>query len=66
MSLFIAGAVVGLDSMAHLKENVAMTSKFTPFSSEEMRQLTRAVRGELAHVGPPPWEHPDYDDRVIV
>ena len=62
----IASAVVGLDSIVHLDENAAMASNFKPFSADEMRQLSRAVRGELSRVGPPPWEHPDYDDRVIV
>ncbi|MDF3129674.1 aldo/keto reductase [Kiritimatiellaeota bacterium B1221] len=58
-------AVVGLDSLAHLNENVAMATNFTPFTKEEMTHLTRISTRVLANTQPP-WEKPGYQDGALV
>lgn len=61
----VACTIVGLDSVAHLEENVAMASQFEPMSPALMTEMTEFVRGELANLGPPPWKQPGYNDTFI-
>ena len=58
----ISPTIVGLDSIAHLDENVAMTSGFTPMSSKEMADMSRIIKNDIASLGAPPWERPGYED----
>lgn len=58
----IATTIVGLDSMAHLKENIEMASNFTAMTSEERVALSVKVKTDLAHFGDAPWENRKYDD----
>ena len=58
----ISTAIVGLDSMAHLEENVAMTCRFEPMDKGLMAEMSQFVRNELANLGEPPWKRPGYVD----
>ncbi|MEX0322757.1 MAG: aldo/keto reductase [Puniceicoccaceae bacterium] len=60
----ITTTIVGLDSIAHLEENVAMASNFTPMKKEEMASFSSTVKSELATMGDAPWMHPEYEDGV--
>lgn len=60
----VACAIVGLDSLAHLEENVAMTHNFEPMDTDMMGQMSDFVREELAAIAPAPWTRPGYDDCV--
>ena len=58
----ITTTIVGLDSMAHLEENIAMASRFTPMKRDEMIAFSEKVRSDLAPFGQAPWENPAYQD----
>ena len=60
----VACAIVGLDSLAHLEENAAMTHNFEPMDTDLMGQMSDFVREELAALEPAPWNRPGYDDSV--
>ena len=60
----IATTIVGLDSIAHLDENVAMASNFTPLTSSQMAEMSHIVKAELAGMGAAPWDRPGYQDGV--
>ena len=60
----VACTIVGLDSMAHLEENVAMARHFTPMETGLMAEMSAVVREELARVGEAPWRQPGYVDGV--
>ena len=60
----IATTIVGLDSIAHLDENVAMASNFTPLTSGQMAEMSHIVKSELAGMGAAPWDRPGYQDGV--
>jgi aryl-alcohol dehydrogenase-like predicted oxidoreductase len=60
----VACAIVGLDSLAHLEENAAMTHNFEPMDTDMMGQMSDFVREELAAIAPAPWTRPGYDDCV--
>ena len=62
----VSTAVVGLDSMAHLDENAAMCASFSPMTKDEMATLSTQARGDLAALGPAPWERKGYEDQVLV
>jgi len=62
----ITTAVVGLDSIAHLDENAAMTTGFTPLSQELLAEMRGIVRDSVASIGPAPWQRPGYQDRSLV
>lgn len=54
-------ANVGLDTLEHLKENIAMTANFKPMSQKERTAMSNYV--ERALVGlTNPWERPGYTD----
>jgi len=61
----ICSTIVGLDSMAHLQENVQMASRFEPMDTELRADLSEFVRGELAALEPAPWNRPGYEDQVV-
>lgn len=59
----VHGAIVGLDTVAHLKENAAMASNFTPLDANARKQMSQEV--QLALAGhPAPWDRPGYEDAV--
>jgi aryl-alcohol dehydrogenase-like predicted oxidoreductase len=58
----IATTIVGLDSIAHLDENVAMASNFQPLTSNQMAEMSQIVKSELAGLGTAPWDRPGYQD----
>ena len=60
----IATTIVGLDSIAHLDENVAMAANFEPLTTEQLAEMSHIVRSELAGLGPAPWDRPGYEDGV--
>lgn len=60
----IATTIVGLDSIAHLDENAVMAGAFEPLTSEELVEMSRIVRHELAGLGAAPWDRPGYQDGV--
>jgi len=60
----IVTTIVGLDSIAHLDENVAMASNFTPLTSGQMAEMSHIVKGELAGLGAAPWDRPGYQDGI--
>jgi len=60
----IATTIVGLDSIAHLDENVAMASNFEPLTSSQLAEMSHIVRSELAGLGAAPWDRPGYQDGV--
>jgi aryl-alcohol dehydrogenase-like predicted oxidoreductase len=56
-------AIVGLDTLAHLKENVAMATNFKPMDQVAQAKMTEDV--QLALAGhPAPWDRPGYEDAV--
>ncbi len=57
--------VVGLDTEAHLRENLKMATDFKPLSGMESAALQRHATEILAHV-PRPWERPGYRDGMPV
>jgi hypothetical protein len=60
----VSSVIVGLDSLAHLQENVAMAANFTPLTRDMLADLSAFVRRELAVAGPAPWTRPGYTDCV--
>ena len=58
----ITTTIVGLDSVAHLKENVEMASNFKPMTKDEMAVFSQKVKGELLAFGDAHWENAKYDD----
>jgi aryl-alcohol dehydrogenase-like predicted oxidoreductase len=57
----VQSSIVGLDTLAHLNENIDMATNFQPMLGEQRAQLHQdAVRG-LRDI-PTPWEHPNYVD----
>lgn len=57
----ICSGIVGLDTEAHLRENLKMATNFKPLKPEEQASLHRQATEALAHV-PTPWERPGYQD----
>lgn len=57
----IHGGVVGLDTEAHLRENLEMATGFKPLSTDESASLHRRAVEGLAHI-PTPWERSGYQD----
>jgi aryl-alcohol dehydrogenase-like predicted oxidoreductase len=57
----ITTGIVGLDSRAHLQENVAMTTRFRPLSEAKRSALTTDARTALAGTMAP-WDRPGYRD----
>ncbi|MFO7725416.1 MAG: aldo/keto reductase [Oceanipulchritudo sp.] len=56
-------AIVGLDTVDHLKENVAMASDFKPMDAVAQAKTAQDV--QLALAGhPAPWDRPGYEDAV--
>lgn len=56
-------AIVGLDTLAHLNENVAMASTFQPLDATARKRMSDHV--QLALAGhPAPWDRPGYEDAV--
>lgn len=56
-------AIVGLDTVAHLKENAAMAANFKPMDALARTKTTQDV--QLALAGhPAPWDRPGYEDAV--
>ncbi len=53
--------VVGLDTEAHLRENLKMATGFKPLSAEESASLHRRANEALVNI-PTPWERPGYQD----
>ena len=60
----VATTIVGLDSIAHLDENAAMAGSFEPLTSDQMAEMSRIVKGDLAGLGTAPWDRPGYQDGV--
>lgn len=58
----IAGAIVGLDTIAHLEENAAMATHFTPLPADQLASLHQHVKAAIADIGPAPWQRPHYRD----
>lgn len=58
-------AIVGLDSLAHLKENTEMATAFLPMPAAERAQLHRTAVSVLADTEEP-WQRPGYQDGAIV
>jgi aryl-alcohol dehydrogenase-like predicted oxidoreductase len=59
----VHGAIVGLDTIAHLQENVAMASNFTPLDAAARHRMSEEVQTALAG-HPAPWDRPGYTDAV--
>jgi uncharacterized protein len=57
----ICCGIVGLDTEAHLRENLKMATSFKPLTPEEHAYLHRQSVEALAHI-PAPWERPGYRD----
>ena len=57
----IHSAIVGLDTLAHLQENLAMATDFAALGADERAHLNREVSRALADV-PEPWTRPGYRD----
>lgn len=58
-------AVVGLDSLAHLKENAEMVTGFKPMQADERSELHRRAVASLGFRRAP-WNMPGYEDVVRV
>lgn len=57
-------AIVGLDTLGHLNENVVMASNFEPMDLAAREEMSQHVQTALAG-HPAPWERPGYEDKVI-
>jgi aryl-alcohol dehydrogenase-like predicted oxidoreductase len=57
----IHSAIVGLDTIAHLRENMEMATAFRPMPADERAQLHQDAIRDLAGI-PTPWEQPGYRD----
>ena len=57
-------AIVGLDSLAHLEENVAMATGFKFMPENERAELSQTANRILAGITEP-WKRPGYQDGAI-
>jgi uncharacterized protein len=57
----VCTVIVGLDSVAHLKENAAIATNFRPMREADRGDLNRNTAAGLAGILPP-WEQPGYLD----
>ncbi len=57
----VHGAIVGLDTAAHLNENIAMASHYQPLSAEERVAMVRESQKCLVGLTAP-WDVPGYED----
>jgi aryl-alcohol dehydrogenase-like predicted oxidoreductase len=57
-------AIVGLDSIRHLNENVAVASNFRSMKRDSRAKLSKSVSDALADVSAP-WDRPSYVDGSI-
>jgi len=57
----VSCAVVGLDSLQHLKVNARAVTNFDAMSDQRMRTVSAQVQHDLAGQ-PNPWEMPGYED----
>lgn len=57
----VHSTIVGLDTLAHLNENLAMATNFEPLSKARMAQLHEEAVVALKDI-PTPWEQPGYQD----
>jgi predicted aldo/keto reductase-like oxidoreductase len=57
-------AIVGLDTSAHLMENVAMVTDFQPMSAVDRESLFQLSKASLAGLTAP-WDRPGYEDRIV-
>jgi aryl-alcohol dehydrogenase-like predicted oxidoreductase len=56
-------AIVGLDTSAHLMENVAMVTDFQPMSASDRESLFQLSKASLAGLTAP-WDRSGYEDRI--
>jgi len=56
-------AIVGLDTSAHLMENVALVTDFQPMSAGDRESLFQLSKASLAGLTAP-WDRPGYEDRI--
>ncbi len=61
----VNSTIVGLDTQAHLDENIQMATNFKPMNSEERAELHSYSVRALAGI-PTPWEQPGYRDGALV
>lgn len=61
----VHSTIVGLDTLAHLNENMAMATNFEPLSKTRMAQLHQEAVVALKDI-PTPWEQPGYQDGKLV
>jgi len=57
----VSGGIVGLDTLAHLNENIEMATNFRPMPQNELAELHHTAIQGLRDI-PTPWEHPNYVD----
>jgi len=57
----VHSTIVGLDTLGHLNENMAMATNFEPLSKTRMAQLHDEAVVALKDI-PTPWEQPGYKD----
>jgi hypothetical protein len=60
----ISTGVIGLDTAAHLMENVTMVTDFQPMSQMDRDTLFEFSQKSLAGLVAP-WDRPGYEDRVV-
>lgn len=60
----VCAAIVGLDTLAHLRENARMASGFEPMEASARSRMTEHVRLALAGQQPP-WARAGYDDHSM-
>lgn len=60
----ISAGVIGLDTAAHLMENVTMVTDFQPMSQMDRDALFEFSKDSLAGLTAP-WDRPGYEDRVV-
>lgn len=60
----ISAGVIGLDTAAHLMENVTMVTDFQPMSQMDRDALFEFSKQSLAGLTAP-WDRPGYEDRVV-
>lgn len=61
----VHSTIVGLDTQAHLDENIQMATDFKYMPKSEQAMLHKEAVRSLRHI-PTPWEHPDYVDGSLV
>lgn len=61
----VHSTIVGLDTLAHLNENLAMATDFEPLTPTRMAQLHEQAVVALRDI-PTPWEQPGYQDGRLV